>query len=159
MLLGGAPGRHGWLGGQQKADPTVLEARGQDLLLPAPLQALVLLAGCTRQPAEAHLQGVFPRSVLIPVSLSLQGHADLGPGTPPRHWPRLQQACFQSRSRPELRAGLGAGQTARQVVMSPGPWPPALPHAAPTEGREAPGPGPASQRAPCGDEGGWVVPG
>ena len=83
MLLGGAPGHHGWLGGQQKADPTVLEARGQGSLLPAPLQALVLLAGCTRRPAAARLQGGFPRSVFIPVSLSLQGHADLGPGTRP----------------------------------------------------------------------------
>lgn len=40
---GGAPGHHG---GQQKADQTVLEARGQGLLLPASLQSLVL--GCTR---------------------------------------------------------------------------------------------------------------
>ena len=60
VLWGGAPGHHGRHGGQQKADPTILEARGQGSLLPAPLQPLVLLAGPHRQASHGLSPGGLP---------------------------------------------------------------------------------------------------
>ncbi|CAN0466537.1 unnamed protein product [Rangifer tarandus platyrhynchus] len=108
----------------------------------------------------ARFQEGFSRSGLILVSLSSRGHPGLGPGIPS---PDAGHVC----SGPVSRAGhiLSSGQEwvldrqPGRVVVSPGPCPHAAPRqSAPAEGREGPRLGSGSQGAPCGDEGGRVVP-